>query len=685
MRRAATEFPPLERIAAWAGVPADDTFVQMEFGPGLSYYRSRLQQLLFRGRTVLDAGCGMGQWSVALAERFGRVAALDPNAERLRVAGRLAAELGMRNVECISGRIEALPFADRSFDAVFCYGVIMFADLERALAEFHRVLEPGGRVYLCLNGDGFSLKLLRERPGAAARRAGAETLYNTFWRRAREAGFGADLAAWRRRISGRTRRWLWRRALGTGPIFRAILEGSPGGRELLGRVDRHLPSEYQVRLLGDVEAMLEGAEGPREETRAQNYLPEELAQRLAASGFTLFQWAPEAGLVCDWHREACAPKYPEPFFEGALSVWEAVFHREGGLDVPAAADRHLGWSRRARRESPLVAGVPAPVVSNRWWGSELGAERERARRMARALGGDLYLRRLAASLVDGAGEEEDAARRLIRFVQAAIYRDPVVQPLEADGRRPEPVVTLCWGRGRCGHAADLVVALARAAGLEARIWQLPRHVTAEIRVEGRFVLAEADAFKAGILPEGPDGRLFAREEILAAPRILDRLPPNGWVALPGSPATRDALGAPVRGYVDALPPEQRGFLSSYFSDEVSEAPPSIPWIAEAERTGPRLRLGWRPSALSRGRLLGYRVALGSRSRGWNWDAVWPGDDVRPSTPSDVAALETRATAIEVEIEAGRGPIYASVTPITDRIELEPETWFWPSDEVRLEP
>ncbi len=680
-----TEFPPLERIARWAGAEPDDAFVRMEFGPGLPYYRRRLEQILFEGRAVLDAGCGMGQWSAALAGRFDRVVALDPNPDRLRVARRVAGELAIDNLDCVCGRIESLPLPDRSFDAVFCYGVVMFADLELALAEFHRVLEPGGRVYLCLNGDGFSLKLLRERREAAARRAGAETLYNTFWRRAREAELFADLGAWRSRLAGGFRARLWRQLAGPGPLSRAILEGTPAGRALLEQVERQLPPAYQARLLADVEAILVGAEAPREETRAQNYLPEELAPRVAAAGFTLFQWAPEGGLLFDWVERPCPPKYPGGFFEGKVSVWEAVFHREGGLRIPIRAARHLELAARAAGGSPLVAGVPAPAVSNRWFAPELAAEGERARRTARALGGDRYLHRLASSLVEEATDEEDAARRLIRFVQGALYRDPVVQPLEADGRLPDPLVTLCWGRGRCGHAADLVVALARAVGLEARIWQLPRHVTAEIRVGGRFVLAEADAFKAGVLPEGENGGLPGREEILASPRMLDRLPPNGWIALPGSRATRDALGVPVAGYVDALPPEQRGFLSAYFSHEVEDAPPSIPWITEARRIGPRIRLSWRPSRLRRGRLVGYRVAVGSGSRGWDWATVLPGADVRAETPSDVAHLETRSTTVEVEIGDEEAAVYASVTPRSDRVELEPETWFWPSDEVRLEP
>jgi ubiquinone/menaquinone biosynthesis C-methylase UbiE len=46
----------------------------------------------------------------------------------------------------------ALPFRDRSFDAVVCqFGVMFFPDKDRSYREIHRVLAPGGRYLVqCL-------------------------------------------------------------------------------------------------------------------------------------------------------------------------------------------------------------------------------------------------------------------------------------------------------------------------------------------------------------------------------------------------------------------------------------------------------------------------------------------------------------------------------------------------------
>lgn len=98
--------------------------------------------------TLLDAGCGDGLMAVELARRGARVVALDADPAMVVAARSRAARKGTP-LHVVTGRIEALPFADAIFDRVLAVTVLCFAaDAERAVAEMARVLKPGGRLVL---------------------------------------------------------------------------------------------------------------------------------------------------------------------------------------------------------------------------------------------------------------------------------------------------------------------------------------------------------------------------------------------------------------------------------------------------------------------------------------------------------------------------------------------------------
>lgn len=96
------------------------------------------------GDRVLDAGCGASVFPVFLARSGFRTAGLDLT-EPGPPGGR---SLG---VGYVRGDLGRLPFAERSFDALFCISVIEHLPEDgatAALAELARVLRPGGRLLL---------------------------------------------------------------------------------------------------------------------------------------------------------------------------------------------------------------------------------------------------------------------------------------------------------------------------------------------------------------------------------------------------------------------------------------------------------------------------------------------------------------------------------------------------------
>jgi hypothetical protein len=216
------------------------------------------------------------------------------------------------------------------------------------------------------------------------------------------------------------------------------------------------------------------------------------------------------------------------------------------------------------------------------------------------------------------------------------------------------------------------------------VQQLSQHLVAEAKCGGRWVLADADAFKGGIVPETPDGRLLTMEQIEDNPYLLDRFPPTGWMIRPNSRHARGLLGRRVLGYVDALEPDRRGFVSGYYVPSARGFPPSLPEIRRFEARDGRFVLSWEPSRVREGCLVGYRVRVGTCSRDWSYDDVFLAEAPLRETSCEVLETETSALHAEGDVPPGVPALFASVAAVSDRVEREPLTYFWPSEEVRCE-
>ncbi len=141
-----------------------DEYYKYIFQFEMDVFRERVDMVGFRelGR-VLDAGCGYGQWAVALAESNNALTALDRDAGMVEITRTLAQRFATENVVVKQHDLNApLPYPDASFDGVWCWGVIMFVNRDLALREFRRVLKPGGKLLLgAVNSYGrWLLKLL---------------------------------------------------------------------------------------------------------------------------------------------------------------------------------------------------------------------------------------------------------------------------------------------------------------------------------------------------------------------------------------------------------------------------------------------------------------------------------------------------------------------------------------------
>ena len=100
----------------------------------------------FRGKDVLEVGCGAGTDLVRFARGGARVTGVDLSASAIELARQNFAQQGL-TADLHEADGERLPFADGTFDLVYAHGVVQYTSNPVALIhECHRVLRPGGEA-----------------------------------------------------------------------------------------------------------------------------------------------------------------------------------------------------------------------------------------------------------------------------------------------------------------------------------------------------------------------------------------------------------------------------------------------------------------------------------------------------------------------------------------------------------
>jgi hypothetical protein len=307
------------------------------------------------------------------------------------------------------------------------------------------------------------------------------------------------------------------------------------------------------------------------------------------------------------------------------------------------------------------------------------------------------------------GTSSDHERHLavLDFLYRAAHHNPFVQPVYADKQAVfDPLVLLELGEMRCGAVARVAADLFDAAGYKTRLVQAHAHTTAEIFYDGKWSLFEADL--AGGPPLLINGRIPSVAELAKNPFLIDRVPTHfeGYIApkrefnkseeSPKYPSYFFFSYAPLKKieatyYYKTASPEEaansKWYGWNYYKTTTDrwkltefepkyEPDPSA--FKNIKRHGGKFTIEWWPARDSDNDLIGYRVYVSTKSRGWNYQDIeapqsvkkyftggWKPemyDNLFKEPPKDVAFFETESTSVELPFSNTDKPIFVTIMP-----------------------
>ncbi|MBK7993350.1 MAG: class I SAM-dependent methyltransferase [Blastocatellia bacterium] len=104
----------------------------------------------WKGKTVLEVGCGLGTDAVQFARAGAIYTGVDLTPRSIELVGKRFQQQNLTGNFQVADA-ENLPFPDNHFDLVYSHGVLHHTpDTQKAINEVHRVIKPGGRALVML-------------------------------------------------------------------------------------------------------------------------------------------------------------------------------------------------------------------------------------------------------------------------------------------------------------------------------------------------------------------------------------------------------------------------------------------------------------------------------------------------------------------------------------------------------
>ena len=117
-----------------------------------------------QGESLIDIGCGTGEFIFQLRKRFDKVVGIDTSSHAIEFAGRRVGEDKGISLEC--GELDSFQFPSEDFDVCLCLDVLEHVrSVYPLVKEIFRILRPDGEIIVTVPNwyDIITTRILRRR------------------------------------------------------------------------------------------------------------------------------------------------------------------------------------------------------------------------------------------------------------------------------------------------------------------------------------------------------------------------------------------------------------------------------------------------------------------------------------------------------------------------------------------
>jgi hypothetical protein len=336
------------------------------------------------------------------------------------------------------------------------------------------------------------------------------------------------------------------------------------------------------------------------------------------------------------------------------------------------------------------------------------------------------LKSLFYQISKGASTHKEKHLRILRFLQKVSMHNDFIQPMHEDRTMVmDPLILLKLNEMRCGHVARVAVDLFEAAGYQARVVQLGGHVIAEIFYESDWHYFDADVFGGGETVIDNKGNIPSIIDLSKTPFLIDSLSHYQELSYHGNlkqyryyPSflyfSKKAYKGNCLKYYVKNKKDKKMKLNKYYGwndyitieenkDNVLQNfnmfyQPGHITFKRIQQKSDQFTIKWEPSEDPDYDLIGYRIFVGTYSRGWHYNKFtgapelkkyWQGgwkpemyDALFKTPPQNAGFYETSNTSIIINIPSGEMR-YVTVMPFDKHGESVGKRIYHRSEELVL--